>query len=108
MTATLLAAPQRDIATIQAAALAELARRLNPIAAAPGDTERTLGAALTTADIGAWLRRIDGVAAVTALTLRNAANQAVDIIDVGPQGLPRFDASTIAIDVQRSTTRGRT
>ena len=108
LTATLQAAPQRDVATIQAAALAELARRLNPIAAAPGDTERALGAALTTADIGAWLRRLDGVAAVIALTLRNAANQAVDIIDVGPQGLPRFDASTIAIDVQRSTTRGRT
>ena len=107
LTATLQAAPQRDVATIQAAALAELARRLNPIAATPGDPERALGAALTTADIGAWLRRLDGVAAVSALTLRDAANQAVDIIDVGPQGLPRFDASTIAIDVQRSTARGR-
>lgn len=108
LTATLQAAPQRDAAAIQSAALAELARRLNPIAAAPGDPERALGAALTTADIGAWLRRLDGVAAVSALALRNAANQVVDIIDVGPQGLPRFDASTIAIDVQRSTTRGRT
>lgn len=107
LTATLQAAPQRDGAAIQAAALAELARRLSPIAAAPGDLERTLGAPLTAADIGAWLRRLDGVAAVTALTLRDAANQVVDRIDVGPLGLPRFDAATVAVDVLRSTARGR-
>lgn len=107
LAATLQAAPLRDSATIQAAALAELARRLSPIAAAPGDPERALGAALTTADIGAWLKRLDGVAAVSALMLRNAAGQLVDSIEVGPQGLPRFDAAAVAINVLRSNARGR-
>jgi len=100
--ATLQAAPLRELAAIQAAALAELARRLGPIAG-----ERTLGAALTSSDIGAWLKRIDGVSAVTSVLLRDSAGKPVDAVAVGRYGLPRFDAAKVTINVVRGTARNR-
>jgi predicted phage baseplate assembly protein len=106
--ATLRAAPSRDIEAIQAAAIAEFARRLNPIADKLGQPERSLGAALNKADIGAWLRRVDGVSAVIAITLRDDSNKIVDSIDVGRHGLPRLVASNVSIDVMRSSQRSRT
>ena len=103
--ATLQAAPLLDVSTIKAVAMKMLAQRLNPIADAPGDTERSLGLALNGVDLGAWLRRVDGVRAVSALTLRDAAGRVVDAIEVGPIGLPRFDAATVMIDVVRPNAR---
>ena len=86
---------------IRSAALANLAHRLDPIAGGRG-----LGAALSAADLGAWLRRIDGVSAVAMLVLRDGG-KAVDAIDVGRHGLPRFDASQVEIDVVRGSARSR-
>ena len=103
---TLQAAPRLDGRAIQAAAMTMLARRLNPIAEVPGDSERSLGLDLSAADLRAWLRRVEGVRAVTALTLRNTAGRVVDAIEVGPIGLVRFDAATVTIDVVRSDARG--
>jgi hypothetical protein len=106
--ATLEAAPMRDTTAIEATALAELARRLAPIATAPGEHPRELGVKLTAADIGAWLRKLDGVAAVRTLTLRDAAGRAVDEVQVGPFGLPRLDPASLTINVVRGKGRSRT
>ena len=99
--ATLPAAPLLDMADIRSAALADLAQRLDPITGG-----RSLGAALSAADLGAWLKRIDGVSAVATLVLRDGG-KAVDSIDVGRHGLPRFDASNVMIDVVRGSARSR-
>lgn len=106
--ATLRAAPSRDIEAVRAASIAELARRLNPIAENPGKTARLFGAALTIADLSAWLRRVDGVSGVSVIALRDASNKIIDSIDVGRLGLPRLAASSVSIDVVRSTQRSRT
>ena len=86
--------------------MAMLARRLSPIAEVPGDSERSLGLDLSAADLRAWLRRVEGVRAVTVLTLRNAAGRVVDAIEVGPIGLACFDAAAVTIDVVRSDAGG--
>ena len=61
-------------------------------------------------DLSAWLRKIDGVSAVTTLTLRDGRGKSVDAIALPPHGLPRLDPnagqSAVTIDIVRADAPG--
>jgi predicted phage baseplate assembly protein len=100
--ARLTVAPLRSPAEVEKSARAELAERLSLVPSPDGRAPRELGEPLTAQELGAWLRRVDGVAKVDALVLKNAAGQAVETLAVGRLGLPRFDPARVKIAVERS------
>lgn len=102
--ATLRVAAGRDSRAIDEAARAELARRLDPIASAVA-APRAFGLPVTTVDVTAWLRRLDGVAAVLSLKLRDAAGKVVPSIALPAHGLPRLEPAAVTITVVRGSER---
>lgn len=88
-------------AAIEAAVRQELQKRLAPVAATPGGTERQPGVALTRRDIATWLRATDGVQRVIQLQLRRADGQSIQDTTVSRSGLPRWVAARSIIEVLR-------
>lgn len=96
------AQPQRDPAAVDAAVRARLrdAFTLTPRA---GLAPRRLGAAVSTADLTADIRRTAGVRRVLALQLI-ADGQAVPAIKLGKLELPRLDLVASRFDVARAAS----
>jgi predicted phage baseplate assembly protein len=96
---TLVAEAGRDPSAIETAVTGELSKRLALL-------DRRPGVPVTSRDVGAWLRAVEGVQRVVALRLirglskQESAKQEDDIA-VPRGGLPRLDLSRSKIEVRR-------
>lgn len=102
--ATLDAALGRDPGAIKEAVEIELRRRLALVASAASASLRQPGVPVSSRDLVAWIRAVDGVQRVGELRLVRGSGQDVDEIAVPRGGLPRFDLARSTIDVKRSGT----
>jgi len=96
--ATIVADAGRDPMAIKTAVVSELSKRLALVDSA-GVVARKPGVPVTSRDVAAWLRAIDGVKSVKLHLLRAGRN--ADEITVPRGGLPRFDLAGSSIDVNR-------
>ncbi|MET4023186.1 putative baseplate assembly protein [Bradyrhizobium sp. S3.2.12] len=96
--ASIEAAAGRDPATVRTAVENELRSRL----ALVGDAPRRPGVPVTSRDITAWIRAVEGIRRVVTLGLVQASGTEVDEISVPRNGLPRGDLASSAIDVRRA------
>jgi predicted phage baseplate assembly protein len=92
------AAAGRDPETVRTAIANELRSRL----ALVGNAARHPGVPITSRDITAWIRAVEGVRRVVTLRLVQASGTEVDKISVPRSGLPRGDLVSSAIDVRRA------
>jgi len=97
--AAIVADSGRDPNAIKAAVVSELSKRLALVDSA-GVVARKQGVPVTSRDVAAWLRAVDGVKSVRLQLLRAGRN--ADEITVPRGGLPRFDLAGSSIDVNRS------
>jgi len=95
--ATIEAAAGRNPEAVRTAVESELRRRL----ALVGDAARHPGVPVTSRDITAWIRVVEGVRRVVMLRLVQAAGTEVDEVSVPRSGLPRFDLASSTIEVRR-------
>jgi hypothetical protein len=73
-----------------------------------GDSEWPLGREITPLAVKGWLRRVEGVSRVVALTLSgNGATNRNGSIDLGPIGLPLLAVDDEDIEVRRSPAGSR-
>jgi hypothetical protein len=79
----------------------ELQKRLALVASAAGVTPRQPGMPVTSGDVKAWLRAIDGVKRVVNLQLVDANGEGAREIAVPRNGLPRWNSSGSTIEVKR-------
>ena len=93
----------RDPETIKAGADAALNERL-ALVAPDQSAVREPGVPVTTRDVIAWLRSVDGVRRVIDVQLRIASGSKTDRIAVPANGLPRRLASEGSITVRRSNS----
>ena len=96
------AAPGRDPTTIRTAVEGELVRRL----ALVGLDARHPGVPVTSRDVTAWIRAVEGVRRVATVRLVNSLGQEGGEIAVPRSGLPRLDASKLDLDVRRAGSGG--
>jgi predicted phage baseplate assembly protein len=96
--ATIEAAAGSDPEVVRTAVESELKRKL----ALVGDAARHAGVPVTSRDITAWIRVVDGVRRVVTLRLVQASGIEVDEISVPRSGLPRFDLASSTIEVRRA------
>lgn len=90
--------PQQVAAAITAA----LQQRMTLIAPHPGDSEREFGLSVSPRDIGAWVRKADGVARLTSLQLLDADRRPLTIVSVPRLGLPKLVLQDGDIIAQRA------
>jgi predicted phage baseplate assembly protein len=99
--AVLEADPGRKPAAIAEEIEKELKKRL-ALVESPGVSPRQAGVPVTSRDIAAWIRAIDGVRRVVQLKLRDSDGQLADKVAVPRTGLPRWIAgSSNNIEVKR-------
>jgi hypothetical protein len=99
--ATVETAQGRDPKAVETEIRRALQARLALAPSTPGRVPRRAGVPLTERDLAAWIRKVDGVQQVTALTLRTAAGRVTPELRVPPGGLPRWDAGRSSFDVRR-------
>jgi hypothetical protein len=105
--AVLEADANRDPSEIWKKVEEELRGRLALVARAPGEVPRQPGVPLTTRDIGAWMRSVDGVRRVIDVSLERADGKSVkDGIVVPRDGLPRWIPVPSSIEVRRPAIGG--
>ena len=93
----------RDPAMISEAVAKELQARLALVPAKPGQPVRPTGVPLSHYEVSAWIRGVDGVAALQSLTLVRDRS-VVDEIRVPAHGLPRLVLQAGDITVRQSTS----
>lgn len=104
--ASLEAEQGRDPAVVRTAVEAALLRRLSLVSASPDVTPRAPGVPVTSRDVAAWIRAVDGVRRVVRLEVVCAATrESTDIIAVRRGGLPRFNLVRSTLDVSRPGAR---
>jgi hypothetical protein len=92
----------RDPVEIKTKVDAELGKRLALVDFATGVTPRQPGVPVTSRDLAAWMRSVDGVHRVIQVTLRSADRRVVEReIAVPRAGLPRWNSSRSRIEVRR-------
>jgi len=93
--------PGRKPSAIEEEIEKELKKRL-ALVESPGVKPRQAGVPLTSRDVRAWLRAINGVRRVIQLELRDQKGQVTDYVAVPRNGLPRWVAgSANNIEVKR-------
>jgi hypothetical protein len=95
-------APGRNPADIEAAIERELGSRL----ALVGTAARRPGVPVTTRDLTAWIRVVEGMRRVTALQLVLEAGKESDEIKVPRNGLPRVDLAGSQFETTRAGAGG--
>jgi hypothetical protein len=100
--ATLEAVPGRDPETVKQYVVNALRRRLALVATADGAPPREAGMPVTSRDVAAWIRTVDGVGRILDLQLfRTGGKKAEQEILVPRSGLPRWDEEGSTISVNR-------
>jgi hypothetical protein len=86
-----------DTAPLETDIRQALLRRLAVVALQDGTEPRDPGDPVTRRDVAAWIRSVRGVRRIVSLELRGTDARAVDRVNVGSDGLPRWrpDASRI-------------
>ncbi|HLK48650.1 MAG TPA: putative baseplate assembly protein [Bryobacteraceae bacterium] len=101
ITATLTAARNTDPDTVQAAAVAELQKRL-AVVTANGLDQWPLGRPVSARAVQGWLRLLPGVAQVQNVQLLAGANaQPVTVLQLGQRALPSLQITASDITVNR-------
>jgi predicted phage baseplate assembly protein len=103
--ATLDVEPGRDPETVRKAVNRTLDRRL-ALVSANRSAERQFGVPVSRRDVESWLRSVEGVARVVLVQLRAVDRSRIDVVKVGPTGLPRHTAGRDDIVVRRPATGG--
>ena len=101
--ATIEAATGRDPEVVRTAVDKELRKRL----ALVGEAARHPGVPVTSRDITAWIRAVEGVRRVITLRLVQASGMEVDEISVPRSGLPRGDLASSDIKVRRAGSEAK-
>lgn len=101
--ATIECAAGRDPGEVRAAVESELGKKL----ALFGESPRHPGVPVTSRDVIAWIRAVDGVRRVVMLRLVRSSGEEVDEISVPRNGLPRFDLAGTTIEARRAGAGAR-
>jgi hypothetical protein len=99
---TIEATNGQDPAVVKSAVGQRLTQKLALFGAKP----RPPGVPVTQRDVAAWIRAVDGVRSVSALSLVPPSGPDTDEIKLPRNGLPRFDLAGSNIEVQRPVPGG--